>query len=211
MHKPLATALLGLALVAGCAEMRAPPPQSRLPASLAGPSADPAQAMLAEATESFADAGRSFAGQPARTARAAAQLEWLTQDFTRNLRWAALPPPVGIEMRAARLELRVALGTRIEAPPDAVVLALANAATALSAGNTAAAAAALPASLFEPGGNPNLARLAAPGPLPGARNATALARDTVELFQRVRAGGLGTALDPNALGIESVSGLGGLR
>jgi len=201
-----ATVLLG-----GCDEIRTPAPATRMPPVLAAGHADPVRVAVEEIAQAFGDAGASLLNQPARTARAVAQLELVTAEFARDLRWAPLPGAVRFEMRAARLELRAALGTRANADPDAVVRALAAAHASLMRNDIRAAAEALPATLFEPGGNVTLSRLAQPGTLPQARNATALARDEVDRMQRRRLSGIAGALDPNADAISPQSGLGGVR
>ena len=70
--------------------------------------------------------------------------------------------------------LRAALGAAQQAPGPEVVRALATASSRLRAGDRAGAAAALPSSLFEPGGEVTLERLGALGPLPAAEQATAV-------------------------------------
>jgi hypothetical protein len=195
----LVLSLMLIAALAGCAEMRTPAPASRIPAALTSGSADPVRSMLAEAAGAFADGGRSMLGDPARLARAGAQLELVAAELARDPRWAPLPAGVGLEMRAARTELRAALGTRSGANPDDVARALAAAHLALVRGDRAAAAAALTPALFEPGGNVVLARLANPGPLSQARIATGLAQTEVSGLASARLGGITGALDPDAL------------
>ena len=197
--------------LAGCAELRGPAPSTRIPAALAAGSADPVRLAVDQAAEAFADAGRGLVNQPARTARAIAQVELLAVEFARDPRWAALPASARFETRAARTELRAAIGTRANADPDAVIRALADSLTALERNDTRAAADALNATLFEPGGNPTLARLAQPGSLPQTRNATGLVREEVERLQRSGLGGLSGALDPNANALTLAPGLGSLR
>jgi hypothetical protein len=195
----LVSSLLLVAALAGCAEMRTPATTSRIPAVLTAGSADPVRGMLAEAAGAFADGGRSMLGDPARLARAGAQLELVTAELARDPRWAPLPSGVNLEMRAARTELRAALGTRAGAGPDEVARALAAAHLALVRGDRAAAAAALTPALFEPGGAVVLARLSNPGPLPQARIATGLAQTEVSGLAASRIGGITGALDPDAL------------
>jgi hypothetical protein len=203
----LVSSLLLFAALTGCAEMRTPPAASRVPAVLAAGSADPVRGMLAEASASFSDAGRSMLGDPARLSRAAAQLELLTSELARDPRWAPLPAGLGLEMRAARTEIRAALGTRAGADPDEVARALARAHVALVRGDRAAAGAALDPSLFEPGGNVVLARLANPGPLPQARIATSLAQAEVTGLGESRLGGVTGALDPDAMLLDPRPGM----
>jgi hypothetical protein len=198
MNRTLTALLLGAGLLAGCAEMRTPVATSRIPAGLGVVAADPLPTMAAEAAAAFADGGRSLAGRPEVTARAVGQGEILGAELRRDPRWAALPTAVGSELRTARLEWRAALGIRAGAAPEAVGAALGRAAIALAAGDTRGGAAALDPALFEPGGTPNLARLAAPGPLPTARSAAGLAEREMARLARQRGGGLSNALDPDA-------------
>jgi hypothetical protein len=201
--------LLAAGLVAGCAEMREPAPASRVPAGLGVPAADPVPAMVAETAATFGDAGRSLAGQPAATARGVGQLELVSEQLRQDPRWAPLPASVGAELRVARLEWRSALGIRSGAEPEAVARSLGRAALALAANDTHGAAAALDPAIFEPGGVPNVARLAAPGPLPQSAIATRVAREEVARLASLRLGGMAGALDPNAgaLGLSVAPGL----
>jgi hypothetical protein len=197
----------GLAL-AGCAEMRTPAPVARIPAVLAAGSADPVLDLVNQAATDFEDAGRSLANDPARMARAAAGVEVIAAEFARDARWAPLAPSVGFEMRAARTELRAALGIRAGAAPDAVARSLSAAHVALSRGDRAAASRALPAAIYEPGGEGTLAFLARPGPLPQSRIATALARDEASRLARSNVWGLSGALDPDSGWLDPLPGRG---
>jgi hypothetical protein len=199
--------LLALPLL-GCAEMRTPAPATRIPGVLHAGSPDPVMDVVGQAAESFADAGRSLANDPARMARAAAQVEMLTAEFARDLRWAPLAPGVGLEMRGARTELRAALGIRAGANADQVVRALAAAHVALVRGDRQSAARALDPALFEPGGAGNLAFLSRPGPLSQSRIATALARDEVGRLSRSNVWGLTGSLDPDAGWLDPQPGRG---
>ena len=203
----LAPMLLILPLLLGaCAEMRLPPPAERIPASLGAGTADPLRDALAEAAAAYADGGRSLVNNPARMARAGAQLELITAEFARDLRWAPLPAGVGFELRAARIELRAALGIRANADPDAVVRALAATQLAVQRRDAAGAAFALSPVLFEPGGAATLARLAEPRQLPQGRIALTLARDEVDRLNRTRVGWLIGALDPQSGWIDPEPG-----
>ncbi|WP_439599451.1 hypothetical protein [Falsiroseomonas sp.] len=195
--RPALLALIVLAL-AGCAELRAPPPAARIPAMLGAGGADPLRDVVGQAALAYADGGRSLANDPAAMARAAAQVELMTVEFGRDLRWAALPASVLFELRGARLEGRAALGIRAGADPDEVVRALAAAHAALVRGDRPAAEAALRPALFEPGGAGTLDFLTRPGPLPQGRIATSLARDEADRLVRSRVWGLTGALDPQA-------------
>ena len=217
MSRTLAALLFSAGLLAGCAEMREPAALTRIPPGLGVVAADPLPAMAAEAAASFADGGRSLAGRPGATARAVGQGEILGAELRRDPRWAGLPTVIESELRTARLEWRAALGIRVGAAPDAVGAALGRAAIALAEGDTRGGAAALDPALFEPGGAVTLARLAAPGPLPTARSATALLDREIMRLARQRGGGLSNALDPDAglVGLGQANappaGMGGLR
>lgn len=193
-----ALVLLIAALLGACAEMRTPPPASRIPPGLGVVAADPVPVMAAEAASGFANGGTGLAGRPGATARAVGQIEFVAQDFARDPRWSPLPTAVGTELRTARLEWRAALGIRAGAAPDAVAAALGRTAIALGANDTRAAIAALDAALFEPGGAPNLARLAAPGPLPQSAIASRVARDASAAMRSGQLAGPAAGLDPDA-------------
>jgi hypothetical protein len=205
--RPALMALSILAL-AGCAELRAPPPSARIPTVLGAGNADPLRDAVGQAALAYADGGRSLTNNPAAMARAAAQVELMTVEFQRDLRWAPLPSGVLFELRGARLEGRAALGIRAGADPDSVVRALAAAHMALRRDDRAAAVAALRAELFEPGGAETLALLTRPGPLPQGRIATSLARDEVERLARSRVWGLTGALDPHSGWVDPEPGRG---
>lgn len=207
--RALAFAVSLLALVAaGCAEMRRPvaPPA---PADLVGGAPDPARAAIAAAAAAFADRGAGLVDRPAAAAQAAAQLEFSTEAFATDPRWAAMPESVRREMLLARTELRDAIGIAETAPTRRAVGALLGAARALRADDRGRAAAALAPPLFRPGGAASVARLADPGPLPQVANATALAQAAavrLESDERLTStqmrerslgiGGVGLARDP---------------
>jgi hypothetical protein len=175
----LLTAPFGLL---ACEELRTPatPP----PAVLAGaPAAGaPLRAAVFATAAAFTNQGAGLEGRPADAALAVARLEALQMEVADRRAWPALSPTIVIAMRTARDETRAALGVAQRAAGGDVVRALSQAATRLRAGDRAGAAAALPATLFEPGGEATLDRLAAPGPLPAAEQATAaLAREVRRL------------------------------
>ncbi len=175
-------ARLGLLLAAaGCAELTRPPPAPP-PADLVGAAADPTRAGIEATAVAFADRGAGLADRPAAAAQAAAQLEFINAELPRDPRWAPMPEGIRRELLLARSEVRDALGIAEDADPDRVVRALLAAARGLRAGDRAAAAAALPAPTFRPGGARSVARLGEIGPLPQAANATALARQEVARF-----------------------------
>ena len=118
MRRAVLTSLFVAGLLGACAEMREPPPLSRVPMGLGVAAADPVPAMVNEAAVALADAGRSLAGNPAATARAIGRLEFADAEFRRDPRWAPLPTAVRTELRTARLEWRSALGIRAGAAPE---------------------------------------------------------------------------------------------
>ena len=197
-----------LLLVGGCAEVTrpAPPPP---PADLVGGAPDPGRAAIDAAAAAFADRGMGLANRPAAAAQAMAQLEYATEAFASEPRWAAMPEGIRREMLLARTEVRDAIGLDPAAPSRTVVAALLAAARSLRAGDRPRAAAALRPPLFRPGGEASIARLGDAGPLPQASNATALAQETasrMDLEQRMGStqmqersygiGGIGLARDP---------------
>ena len=174
--------LLGPFCLPGCEELR--PPATVPPAVLAGTpgTGGPLRAAVAATAEAFTNQGAGLQGRPAEAALAIARLEALEMEVADRRAWPALSPSIGIAMRTARDETRAALGVAQRAPGADVVRALAQVAARLRAGDRAGAAAALPAGLFEPGGEATLDRLGALGPLPAAEQATAaLARDVRRL------------------------------
>jgi hypothetical protein len=174
--------VLALAGLGACEELRTPatPP----PTILAGaPGAGaPMRAAVFATAAAFSNQGAALQGHAADAALAIARLEALEMEVADRRAWPALSPTVAIAMRTARDETRAALGIAQRAPGGDVVRALSLTASRLRAGDRAGAAAALPASLFEPGGEATLDRLSAIGPLPAAEQATAaLARDVRRL------------------------------
>jgi hypothetical protein len=174
--------LVGAAALPACAELRTP---AALPPGVlaASPGAGaPLRAAVFATAASFANQGAALQGQPAEAALAVARLEALELEVADRRAWPALSPSIGFAMRTARDETRAAVGIAQRAPGADVVRALSQVASRLRDADRAGAAAALPASLFEPGGEATLDRLAAPGPLPAAEQATAaLARDVRRL------------------------------
>ncbi len=174
--------LLGVVALPACAELRTPatPPPGVL-AATPGAGA-PLRAAVFATAEAFANQGASLQGQPAEAALAIARLEALEMEVADRRAWPALSPSIAIAMRTARDETRAALGIAQRAPGADVVRALSAVSARLRAGDRAGAAAALPATLFEPGGEATLDRLGAIGALPAAEQATAaLARDVRRL------------------------------
>ncbi|MFC7693139.1 hypothetical protein ACFQY5_29835 [Paeniroseomonas aquatica] len=100
-------------------------------------------------------------------------MEYLASEIPAGPRWVDFNPTVGLELMAARAEMRGALGIAAEAQPQAVVDGLFAASRALTAGNPAAARQALAAPAFTDG-PATLRRLAGLPALPRTRSATAL-------------------------------------
>jgi hypothetical protein len=197
--------LLLLALPA-CAEMRQRPDHARIPPGLGVAAADPVPAMVAEAAAALADGGASLNGRPAETARTLGQMELVAEAFRGSPRWAPVSSATLTEMRTARTEWREAIGIPATAAGEAVAIALGQASLRLRENDTAGAAGALVPALFQPGGAPTIARLAAPGPLPQARIASVMARDDVQRLLRAQIGGVTGALDPDAPFLNSLTG-----
>ena len=174
--------LLVLAPLAACAELRQPNLVWLLPPGLLPPDVEPGRGAIAALAQDMQGANTGITGQPARVARAAALLEWLAVDLNANARWAPLPRDVRDGIGLARDEMRGALGADPLAASPRLAGALAAAYRALSAGDRAAAAAALPSSLFPRGGEAALGRLADPGPLPQGEMASTALADRVRLL-----------------------------
>jgi hypothetical protein len=207
MRRPAALpAALLLAALGACAEMREPPEAARIPPGLGVVAADPVPALAAEAAAALSDAGASLNGRPAEAARAIGQLELVADAFRRHPRWAPVSAATLTELRTARTEWRQAIGIPEDAAPATVAAALGRASLALRENDTRAAGAALAPQAFVPGGAPAIARLAAPGPLPQSRIASAMARDEVARMARMQLGGVTGALDPDAPFLNAMTG-----
>lgn len=167
---------------AACEELRTP--QALPPAVLTTESrgGSPLRAAVEATTADFADQGARLTGHPAETALALARFEAIEVEVANRRAWPALSPTIGYAMRVARDENRAAIGAAQQASSADVIQALATVATRLRANDRAAAAAALRAPVFEPGGEVTLDRLGEPGPLPAAEQAmAALSRDVRRL------------------------------
>ena len=157
-----AALLTPLALL-GCAELRRsnvplPPPAGILP-----PSQEPGRAAVALLERDARDASLGIRDDPARAARLAAVLEWLSAEIATQPRWAPLSRGTRGGMTAARDEMRAAIGVDALAPTPPLVQTLARASTAYAGGNGAPA---LPTGLFPRGAEAATARLSNTGPLP---------------------------------------------
>jgi hypothetical protein len=178
-----ATALvLALLAGAGCVEMQRPPPSAPPVGLLPGTAAfspNPMRQVADAAAVAFADRGIGLARQPAAAAQAAAQLEYLAADLPADPRYVQDSAGLTNELALARQEVRDAIGIAPAADPAVVTQALLAAARALRAGDRAAAAQAMPAPTFTPGGAGSVERLGRLGPLPQAGIATQYAAQAV--------------------------------
>lgn len=189
--------LAAVVLLGACEEMRTPPPAARVPPGLGVMAADPIPAMAAEAAAALGT-GRAPQGRPGEIARAIGQMELVTQSLTRDPRWGAMPTTVNAELTPARLEWRSVLGIRAGATPDAAATALGRAAIAMGRNDARGAAAALDPAVFDPGGAPTLARLAAPDPMPQTAIAARVAAEAAQALMARQQVGITVALDPDA-------------
>lgn len=172
MRMPIA-ALVGLALLAGCAQPAMQPagPPVTMPASLAQSVTDPGSSAIGFTASVFGNPA-SVAGRPAVVADAIAQLEWLTVNLATDQRWTGMSPNVATAMRAGRDEVRAAFGVPADAPPNAAIGAFDGARAALDAGNRAGALTALGAVTGPGGAERALGLLSALPRLPQAASGT---------------------------------------
>jgi hypothetical protein len=127
---------------------------------------DPVRGAALNAPRLLGDTSR-LAGNPAQAARAAVQLEVLHDAFRNDPRYAPRASMQALNStRLGRAELREAIGIAPDAPSDAVIAQLREAAAALDQGSVARAEAALSGPMFPAGGAATLRRL---GSLPFLR------------------------------------------
>jgi hypothetical protein len=160
--------------LAACAAPAARGPVPEVPAADRAGTGDPERQAVLSAAYAFTDTSR-LDGRPAEAARSAARLEWMAASIPGNPRWVEAAGTLGPQLAMAREELHGALGLAPAASPVAVTRAFTGAATALDAGNRAAAASAL-APVAPGGGEAVLARLDHLPQLPRAAAATRLAQ-----------------------------------
>jgi hypothetical protein len=159
------TILLAAFALAACAPA-APPPTIPVSAAPGERVIDPIQRAANNATAFFR---RPQPNQPAAAARAIADIEYLASAVPASPRFqSAGTAPV--QLLQARSQGRQALGIPADAPVQGVIDGLTRAADALESGNQAAAAQALPASIFTIGPDQAIRRLAQP---PRIRSASA--------------------------------------
>lgn len=163
---PITCIALGLA---ACAETSAPSAPAPVPPT-AAVTTDPARTAILGANDFFA---RPQAGQPARAARAVADIEFLAETLPRDPRFQTAGARGLTQLQVARREARRELGIPAGASSAEVTRGLRDAATALDANDRAAAEAALPRSVFTLGPAQTVQRLSRPPRVPSARGALA--------------------------------------
>jgi hypothetical protein len=148
---------------------------------------DPVRGAALTAPRNLGDTSR-WKGDPAGAALAAAQLEFLTDQFAVNPRYGpVVNPSVLQQLQAARAEMRDYLGIAQAAPPGAVIQALLRAAEAMRSGSPAQAEAALSGPDFTAGPFVTLARLSDMPRLPRTRNAAGSAAAEIDRLSQRRA------------------------
>lgn len=167
-------ALLALPLLMGCAT-RPPTETATLPREAVVGAGDPTRTAVLTANSVFGERSPA-AGRPAAAARAIAQMEFLAVDLPQNNAFTGASSTLEPQLRTARSEWRRVLDIAPEAPPQAVINALYAASRALENGQTEAAAAALPSSIFRRGGSATLAQLSALPHMPNTAAAVASAQ-----------------------------------
>jgi len=168
---------IAVALTLGACADLPPQPTAHLPYDAVIGAGDPMRMAVTNTANAFSSPDR-LAGQPDRAARALAQMEYLAVEMPDNPRLGGLAPPRE-PFELARREWREALGIPAGLPPQPVINALYASARALSSGQSDAAAAALPASVFPRGGTATLTRLASLPALPLTNQAAVIASDAM--------------------------------
>jgi hypothetical protein len=163
-------------LLAGCA----PDPA----AVWLGGIGDPVRGAALNAPRMLGNTGR-WAGQPAQAALAAVQLEFLAQQFRINpLYMNGVSGTTLANLDFGRAEMRQAIGIAPDAPPDAVMAQLREAAAAIEAGSPARAEAALSGPMFPLGPQATLRRLGTLPFLPAVSAAAGAANQEIQRFDR---------------------------
>lgn len=177
-RRRLALAFLPVLLLSGCAS---PPGAPYL-----GGIGDPVRGAALNAPRVLGDTSR-WAGQPAGAADAAAQLEFLADEFATNPRYAPEANPAVLQqLETARREMRGFLGVPPDAPPQLVMAGLRRAAAALRAGSRAAAEAALSGPAFAYGPAATIGRLASMPRLPRTAEAAGIVAAELDRLERRR-------------------------
>jgi hypothetical protein len=148
---------LGLLAVAGCAAVQVPN-TAVMPLTGAGTPVLSREGAIQTAAYTLGTTSRTE-GHPAEAARALAAVDFLAGDFYASPHWTDFPAITKVQMVQGRAEMRGVLGIPPAAPSQLVVNGLIGAATALDAGNSAAAASALSGPAFSLGPQRTLAVL----------------------------------------------------
>jgi hypothetical protein len=146
MHFPRTGALLAALAVSACGSIYQPN-TAIMPDTAAGTPVMSDQGAIGLASYALASPSRT-AGDPGEAARALASVDYLAGALYSNPHWVGFPAIAKIQMVQARNEIRQLLAVPPGTPSQAVVDGLIRASEAFDAGNTAAAEAALPASVF---------------------------------------------------------------
>lgn len=172
-------AIIALMPIVACAPAA---PFARLPNDAVVGAGDPTRAAIIGSAYAFG-APSSMAGRPAAAARAAAQVEYLATEIPTGPRYTEYSPLVGLELLAARDELRAALGIAPGASPQAVVDGLYAVSRALGAEDGPGATRALTSPVFRDG-PATFTRLASLPPLPRTAIATSLTNSELNRVDR---------------------------
>jgi len=147
---------------------------------------DPVRGAAMRAPFTLGDTSR-WSGRPAEAAEAAAELEFLANEFATNPRYAPeANPAVSQQLDAARREMRGYLGIAPDAAPELVMAGLRRAAAGLRAGSRAQAEAALSGPAFVYGPAATLGRLASMPRLPRVSEAAGGVAAEIDRLERSR-------------------------
>ncbi len=175
---PIVAALLSALLLLGCGGKPGAP--------WLGGFGDPVRGAALRAPSTLGDTSR-WAGRPSEAAEAAAELEFLANEFATNPRYAPeANPAVPQQLEAARREMRGFLGVAPDAPTELVRAALRRAAASLRAGSRTGAEAALSGPAFAYGPSATLGRLASMPRLPRVAEAAGGVAAELDRLERRR-------------------------
>lgn len=176
--RPLATAFAALLALAACDARPGAPHLFGI--------GDPVRGAALRAPSTLGDTSR-WAGRPVEAAEAAAELEFLANEFAVNPRYAPEANPAALQqLEAARREMRGFLGIAPDAPPELVMAGLRRAAAAMRSGSRAGAEAALSGPAFAYGPSATLGRLASMPRLPRTSEAAGGVAAEIDRLERRR-------------------------
>ncbi len=174
----LLPAFLSLLLLAGCSATPGTPWLGGLGA--------PVRGAALRAPIALGDTSR-WAGRPVEAAEAAAELEFLANEFATNPRYAPEANPAVLQqLEAGRREMREYLGIAPAATPELAIAGLRGGAAALRAGSRARAEAALSGPAFVYGPAATLGRLASMPRLPRVAEAAGGVAAEMDRLERRR-------------------------